>query len=106
MKLADFNTLAEAQAYELVTDKKQIGSVTHKPITQAGGYAVIHTNAVCENHNPRLIAKAVNPRTNKTTYQRINNFYNVGEVSSYDCKLTSEYLSHELFVDDVYSVII
>jgi len=26
MQLSDFNTLAEAQAYELITDKKQIGS--------------------------------------------------------------------------------
>jgi len=82
------------------------GAVKLKPITQVGGYAVIHTNAVCENHNPRLIAKAVNPRTNKTTYQRINNFYNVSEASSYDCKVPSEYLGNELFVDDVYSVII
>jgi len=82
------------------------GSVTLKPIAQTGGYAVIHTNIACENHNPRLIAKVINPRTNKTTYHRINNFYNVSEVSSYDCKVSSEYLGNELFVDDVYSVIV
>lgn len=94
---------AEATEHEFQISK---GTVTLKPITQVGGYAVIHIHTACENHNPRLIAKIVNPRTNKTVFQRVNSFYDVSGASSYDCRVPNEHLSAELFVDDVYSVII
>lgn len=81
-------------------------TVSLKPVSQVNGYVVIETDAECEKHNPRLLAKVTNLRTDKIIYQRINSFYEVGEVGKYDAKVPSEFLEASLFVDNAYDVII
>ena len=77
-------------------------AVTLKPVTQVNGYVTIETNAGSEMHNPRLMA--LNPRTGLR--QRINNFAGVSWVGKYDAVVPTQWRNAELFVDDVYGVIL
>ena len=76
------------------------------PVTSNKGYVVIELGADVQQHNPRLIGRKINPRTNKIIEERINNFYNVAEAGKYDCAVPLEWANAKLFVDDVYSVIV
>jgi hypothetical protein len=69
-----------------------------RPVTQAGGYAVLTTVADCPTHNPRILM--LNPRTG--TYQRIANFMGVGAAGVYDVQLPSVAWSASLVVDAPY----
>ena len=80
-------------------------TVALKPVKVKGRYVVINVLSDCEKHNPRLVARKTNPRTNQVIEQRVNNFYGVEEAGLYDCVVPDEWMSAELFVDDVYVVI-
>ena len=102
--------LLKGYAYDTVTPFERItlhnvlltrGTCPTVAVTQSGGYVVITTTAETELHNPRLLA--LNPRTGALV--RIESFRGVSAASTYDARVTSEWRTADLFVDNAYGVI-
>jgi hypothetical protein len=81
------------------------GTCPKVALTALNGYAVIETNADCENHSPRLLATIVSPRTLNSQTKLVNTFIDVAIAGKYEVKVPAEYNGQTLSVENAYGVI-